>query len=376
MYFQISFLLPIPRFSKPISPDNKCYVNCITVSRLCAALKLFFLFRIIFYYKGKQMHYFGNKPVLAAAFFTVVGLSVVGTETACAHARFSLDGSTPPRNNSTGLKSAPCGGVERTNNPAIFMSGQTIEVEWEETINHPGYFRIAFSPANDEGFDDNVLKDNIIDTQNSESPVPHFYNVSITLPAVVCDQCTLQLIQVMTENPDNPRNYYSCADIKLVTVDNADPGTGSGNGQDSDSGMDSPPGDTDNNSDTNADNGQTGENNSPTGNDGAEVFDLNTIAQGFNDDFDGVDSDNNNAIDFQEAQTALPGITLSDFNSLDSNGDSLLQKEELQSVIENAVTQSSDTNGGGSFGFGFLLLAGLIPFCRHKMVSRDKSSCK
>ena len=316
------------------------------------------------------MHYSRKKSVLAAALFTVVGLSVFSTEIAFAHARFSLDGNTPPRNTSTGLKSAPCGGVARTNNPAVFTSGQTIEVEWEETINHPGYFRIAFSPVNDEDFDGNVLKDNIIDTQNAETPMPHFYAASITLPAVVCDECTLQLIQVMTENPTNPRNYYSCADIKLVTADGTDPGMDSGNGSNPDSGMDSAPGGTDNSSDNTTDNGQTGE----TGSDGADV-DLIAIAQGFNDDFDGVDLDNNNVIDFQEAQAALPGITVSDFNNLDSNGDSLLQKEELQAAIQNTVTQSGSTQGGGSFGTGFLLIAGLVSLYRRKMVVHAKSSC-
>ncbi|MGD8641888.1 MAG: hypothetical protein PVG89_14735, partial [Gammaproteobacteria bacterium] len=71
---------------------------------------------------------------------------------AYAHARFLTDGIVPPRSNNDGIKSGPCGSDPRSTNPAVFRPGQQITVEWEETINHPGYFTIAFSPANDTGF--------------------------------------------------------------------------------------------------------------------------------------------------------------------------------------------------------------------------------
>lgn len=135
--------------------------------------------------------------------------STIGVDAVQAHARWKLDGPTPPRNASNGLKTAPCGNVTRTNMPATFSPGETIEVEWEETINHPGYFRILFSPQGDQGFDNNVLLDNI-----PEVPAIKFYKANITLPNITCDACTLQLIQVMTDRPNDPF-YYSCADIRL-----------------------------------------------------------------------------------------------------------------------------------------------------------------
>lgn len=130
-----------------------------------------------------------------------------------AHARWSLDGPVPPRTTATGLKEpAPCGGVARTATPVILKSGDTIVVEFEETINHPGYFRIAFSPAGDLNFDDNVLVESI-----PQVPATRFYPQSITLPDIECDDCTLQLIQVM-EDRNPPTNYYSCADIMLTAT--------------------------------------------------------------------------------------------------------------------------------------------------------------
>lgn len=132
-----------------------------------------------------------------------------------AHVRWSLDSITPPRTNSTGLKENPCGGAARTSTPAIFSGGQTINVTFEETVNHLGYYRIAFSPANDLNFDDNVLIEYIPDATSTGS-----YTREITLPVDVCTDCTLQVIQVMTTapNPAPSQFYYSCADIEITDV--------------------------------------------------------------------------------------------------------------------------------------------------------------
>lgn len=136
-----------------------------------------------------------------------------------AHARWLLDGVIKPRSPASELTTAPCGGVQRTTTPVVLTPGQTVNVEWEETIDHPGYYIISFSPAADASFDQYVLAPKIIDTQDG-TPTPHVYRTQITLPDQACAACTLQLIQVMEENPQNPVNYYSCADIQLA----ADPG--------------------------------------------------------------------------------------------------------------------------------------------------------
>jgi hypothetical protein len=146
-------------------------------------------------------------------------LFVISPILAHGHARLLLNGNLPPRSNSTGEKIGPCGPAAKKA-PKVFQAGQQVLVQWEETINHPGRFEISFSPANDQNF---TLLGVMQDAQNGAimNGNYHQYSMLVTLPNVNCAQCTLQLIQVMTENPAAPSNYYSCSDISLV---NADPG--------------------------------------------------------------------------------------------------------------------------------------------------------
>ncbi|WP_455208858.1 SCE4755 family polysaccharide monooxygenase-like protein [Kaarinaea lacus] len=154
-----------------------------------------------------------DKAITAIQIIVLIIIAMLYTEMARAHARFVVDSVTPPRSISDGIKTGPCGNFPRSQNPTTFDAGQQITVEWEETVNHPGYFRIAFSPANDQGFEDNVLYQ-VDDTQDDQN-VPHNYSATITLPDTACEDCSLQLIQYMTER-DPPTLYYSCADIRLV----------------------------------------------------------------------------------------------------------------------------------------------------------------
>jgi len=146
--------------------------------------------------------------------YLVLAVITVGVfpQVSFGHARFVLNGTTPPRNTSTGLKTGPCGGIARTATPTILKAGQQLEVQWEETVDHPGYYRIAFSPSGDMGFDQNVLVQKVDDIANV-----HSYKATITVPNTPCTQCTLQMIQYMTENVP-PSLYYSCADIEIRTV--------------------------------------------------------------------------------------------------------------------------------------------------------------
>ena len=135
-----------------------------------------------------------------------------------AHAQFKIDSVTPPRYNSPGIKSSPpCGndvlyGAQRTNRKGIFTSGQTITVDWEETVNHGGSYVFDFAPANDQGFENNFIK-SVADTQD-DGATPHYYNDTIPLNYAPCDACTLRMRQDM----ENAGNYYlSCADIVIVS---------------------------------------------------------------------------------------------------------------------------------------------------------------
>lgn len=114
----------------------------------------------------------------------------------------------------------------------VFRPGETIRVRIRETINHPSHYRIAFNPDGDtfedpRAIDDidgerlHVMVDGIEDADAAEQ------EVEITFPRIECENCTLQLIQVMYDKQgngfgganggpnDNDDLYYSCADIVL-----------------------------------------------------------------------------------------------------------------------------------------------------------------
>ncbi len=136
--------------------------------------------------------------------------SLAAPSSLSAHTRLT---SPTPRNNDSGLKTGPCGNVAPTGDPNVYAAGATIEVSWQETVDHPGYYRIAFSPGDDQGYDDNILLDDIPDVQCTNTPCS--YSADVTLPAEPCEGCSLQIIQFMGTGP-NYSPYFSCADLELV----------------------------------------------------------------------------------------------------------------------------------------------------------------
>lgn len=129
-----------------------------------------------------------------------------------AHARLSFP---VPRNNNSGIKNGPCGGLARSAIPTTVIGGSTITLQWLETIDHPGRYIFSLSLANDQGFNQNVLA-TIPDLQDGAAGLPHMYTAQLTIPNINCPTCTLQMIQSMEENPAAPTYYYSCADLNIV----------------------------------------------------------------------------------------------------------------------------------------------------------------
>jgi hypothetical protein len=126
-------------------------------------------------------------------------------------------------------KDRHCGaiGSTRSANPTVLEPGATITVTWNETIGHPGHYRISFDDDGEDftiplAYDDftqteNVLVDNIPDNTGTGS-----YAQEITLPDIECEGCTLQLIQMMTDKAPYEEHlgeandiYFLCADIAL-----------------------------------------------------------------------------------------------------------------------------------------------------------------
>ncbi len=141
-----------------------------------------------------------------------------------ARAHISLKSPTPRTDQ---LKQGPCGaGANDPRGPTVatFKPGETITVTWNEFVDHPGHYRIAFDEDGQDGFFDpasfddvsggpGVLIDGIFDQNGGD------YSLEVTLPDVECDNCVLQVIQVMTDKKpygDGNDLYYQCADIALV----------------------------------------------------------------------------------------------------------------------------------------------------------------
>lgn len=156
---------------------------------------------------------------------------VVVAIAAPAAAHIKLD-SPAPRTDA--LKAGPCGaaGSTRGTNISTFLPGQTITVEWDETVDHPGHYRISFDTSGTDAFPDPVQPDDNFPTtlvdQIADKNGGH-YTQDVTFPNIECDNCTLQLVQVMTVAVPYNSFYFQCADLVL----SADAGSGSGSDTDS-----------------------------------------------------------------------------------------------------------------------------------------------
>ena len=124
----------------------------------------------------------------------------------------------PPR--TLDNKAGPCGaaGSKRGTRVTTFAPGATITVEWDETVDHPGHYRIAFDNDGDDVFvNPNNPNDNFAFTLME--PIPDkaggHYTQQITLPTAPCSNCTLQLMQIMTTQVPYNSFYYQCADIAI-----------------------------------------------------------------------------------------------------------------------------------------------------------------
>lgn len=118
-------------------------------------------------------------------------------------------------------KEGPCGAAGSTRGTTVttYQPGETITVEWDETVDHPGHYRIAFDDSGDDAFinpsrstDDFpfVLVDRITDKAGGR------YTAQVTLPSTPCTNCTLQLMQIMTTTEPYNSFYWQCADIVIA----------------------------------------------------------------------------------------------------------------------------------------------------------------
>jgi hypothetical protein len=174
-------------------------------------------------------------------------LALIAGLSAAAESSAHIDLSTPvpreqgrSREPNADLKQGPCGQVSngRTARVNVFAPGETIEVVWAETTNHPSYYRIAF----DRDGDDDLpifggsgigaasidpasvcpVDGQVILAYDMDDRAGGTHTARVTLPNVECENCTLQVVQFMY---DTIRPYYfQCADIALRTPGATDAG--------------------------------------------------------------------------------------------------------------------------------------------------------
>ena len=156
-------------------------------------------------------------------FLCALGLVPALASTAFAHAVLM---SPQPRSTNDAIKTGPCGGDPQVAplEGNTFEAGSELNVAWLETVDHPGHYRVSFSPDGRNVFDEpgSILMDMIPDEQNGATRNnPTTYMAPVTLPDMECDSCVLQVTQYMAESRTY---YYTCADIKLVRAAAAPPG--------------------------------------------------------------------------------------------------------------------------------------------------------
>lgn len=143
-------------------------------------------------------------------------------------------------------KLAPCGGTiadpgTRTGVFTDVQGGQKLKVVVDETVFHPGHFRIALArrpnwlpddPATTMKETERGLRsDKAVIETNPQPPVivdglwPHTqqhdgtWETEITVPNIECDGCFLQVIQFMAEHPgfrEGGFSYHHCAMLNIT----------------------------------------------------------------------------------------------------------------------------------------------------------------
>ena len=161
--------------------------------------------------------------MLSRTLFLCGALALLGAGPAFSHARMKAGKPFALRNGNDANKEAvkPCGPGARNAAPTWVKPGAVITVEWEETVQHPGRFIFSFSASGDNFSATPLLT--VTDVQDNAATLPHSYTAQITMPNMEAPLASIQMIQVMTENPNAPTNYYSCADIYLSATAPATP---------------------------------------------------------------------------------------------------------------------------------------------------------
>ena len=126
-------------------------------------------------------------------------------------------------------KNGPCGGVVKGKPVMKYAAGATtMNIQWEETIDHTGCFVLDVSTTgNDNDFKVlKVVKDPTNAGVSQATPRAVMTNIALD-GGITCPNCTFRLRQIMGANPDTCNGatvgtggtYFSCADIMIGDFD-------------------------------------------------------------------------------------------------------------------------------------------------------------
>ena len=150
-------------------------------------------------------------------------------------------------------KLGPCGGTTAnggmpSNAVTQVQGGQKLHIKLQETVYHPGHYRIALAVNSREELPPDppaVTRDSEKGPWSVSAPIagalkipvladglwPHMsksaepWETDVTLPNISCAKCTLQITQFMAEhgyNKDGGYYYHHCADLQ-ITLDASKP---------------------------------------------------------------------------------------------------------------------------------------------------------
>lgn len=193
-----------------------------------------------------------TRPARQVSFISVLSMLLLGgvafgaASGAANRASAHIDLLDPPSRNAE-QKNWPCGKgglVDQTGEGAVTRvveAGSDLVVQWDETIGHLGYYRIALigdvgqielggeyceAPADHSAQEACYFaedKSHLVTADGSkvvyvDDPAGSqgVSQQTVTIdPNLRCENCTLQLIQYMTENGRN-QTYFRCSDLKVV----------------------------------------------------------------------------------------------------------------------------------------------------------------
>jgi hypothetical protein len=176
-------------------------------------------------------------PALRARWGWIASLvcGLAGTYTGRADAHSLLD-QPAPRDRQDGYKDGSACGVsfDAAQPVTHYVAGQTIQVQWLETVDHSGCFLVELSAGGDQDFQILGRKShsNPPAPEGATSAEPRHWSLDVTLPAAACSGCTLRLRQLMLDE-DVPADacsavgappgstYTTCANITVGSVDGA-----------------------------------------------------------------------------------------------------------------------------------------------------------